>query len=189
MKLLNKILFTVLSLSAVLPAYALDSSAVEPKTLLATGGNVRVTFLSSDADYSSDLFVTGKSDKIFNNKSTFFGQTFDLGDFAANTAITFSLLVNNTGYQFYSGFTSANPDNIVHSAISNLGNNVVAISFEDMFGGGDYDYNDVMFTVTNAVSTNVAPVPEPESFAMLIAGLGALLLANRRRKANKTLAS
>lgn len=129
MKLLNKILFTVLSLSAVLPAYALDSSAVEPKTLLATGGNVSVTFLSSDADYSSDLFVTGKSDKIFNNKSTFFGQTFDLGDFAANTAITFSLLVNNTGYQFYSGFTSANPDNIYIQTNPNAFSHLLARHF------------------------------------------------------------
>ena len=189
MKLLNKFLLLALSLSTVVPAYALESSDLAPKSLFATGGNVSLTFLSSNADYSSDLFITGKSDKVFNNKSALFGQTFDLGDFAANTAITFSLLVNNTGYQFYSGLISANLDNLNHTAINNLDNNTVHIGFEDLFGGGDQDYNDVVFTVTNAVSANVAPVPEPESFAMLIAGLGALLLVNRRRKAIKPMAS
>lgn len=189
MKFFSKVLLSVLSLSAVFPAYALDNSTAVANTLMTIGGNVSVTFLSSDASYVSDLFITGQSDKIFNNKSTFFGQTFDLGNFAANTAITFSLLVNTTGYQFYSGLASSNSDNVVHAAIHNLGNNVVAIGFEDMLGGGDKDYNDVMFTVTNAVATQVAPVPEPESFAMLIAGLGALLMANRRRKTNKILAN
>lgn len=189
MKFFSRVVLSVLSLSAILPAYALDNDAQIPHTLMASGGNVSVTFLSSDASYVSDLFVTGKSDKIFNNKSATLGQTFDLGNFAANTAITFSLSVNNTGYQFYSGLASTNPDNFVHAAIHSLGNNVVSIGFEDLFGGGDKDYNDVIFSVTNAVATNVASVPEPQTFAMLIAGLGALLVASRRRKASKTLAN
>ena len=43
--------------------------------------------------------------------------------------------------------------------------------------------NDPSFTRLDNVSVLAAPVPEPETYAMMIAGLGLLAFAAKRRKA------
>jgi hypothetical protein len=55
------------------------------------------------------------------------------------------------------------------------------VAFEDIpFPLSDFNYDDESFVFTN-VST-VSSVPEPETYAMLLAGLGLLGFAGRRRK-------
>jgi hypothetical protein len=54
-----------------------------------------------------------------------------------------------------------------------------AFAYEDIKGGSsDNDYNDMVVTMRVAV----AAVPEPESIAMLIAGLGLMGVVSRRKK-------
>ena len=99
--------------------------------------------------------------------------------YAAGEELVFKLFNLNTGYSYITGDASSNIDNFAHaSVVYNYVNGKALVGFEDLYGGGDKDYNDFQFLVSNV---SVTPVPEPETYAMLVAGLGMLLLARRRR--------
>jgi hypothetical protein len=121
-------------------------------TLIATGGDVVVTFDSNDAVYMSELFLDGaygdELGVLFNNKTTAVGSSKNLGSFEAGTELVFKLFVRETGDAFYTGDDSRNLDSLVHAVAFDRGEQVL-IGFEDVFGGGDLDYNDLMFAFSN----------------------------------------
>jgi hypothetical protein len=94
----------------------------------------------------------------------------------------------NTNY-FFSGDATNNQDargwndSQVHTKVLNLGNNRFLVGFEDIWGGGDRDYNDNVF-LFEGVSVDI-PVPPPvvvsESASMSLLGLlfGGLLWRRR----------
>ena len=49
---------------------------------------------------------------------------------------------------FYSGDGSRNPDGIAHAVVDSR-QNQAQVGFEDLFGGGDRDYNDLVFSFSN----------------------------------------
>ena len=90
------------------------------------------------------------------------------------------LHVVNTGYVWHTGSGAGNADGLAHAnVIYNYGGEAgrTFVGFEDLYGGGDKDYNDHMFSFTN-----VSAVPEPETYAMLLVGLGLVGFTLRRRK-------
>lgn len=158
------------------------SMAALGDNLVASGGTITATFQGSDAGYDSLLRVTAPggydSGYFFPNHSTSVGSTFNLGSFVAGTPLDLQLYVLNTGNTWHVGSASGNADNVIHANVvydyPTIGSTFVG--FEDLWGGGDYDYNDHMF-----IFTNVSAVPELESYVMLIAGLGLLGFIARRR--------
>ena len=130
---------------------------ITEQTLIATGGNVIVTFVSNEAGFTSELFLDGLLGEefgvLFNNVSTDVGTSIDLGSFAAGTELIFTLLVKQTGDVFYTGAGDRNPDGIGHAAVES-GAEQVLVGFEDLFGGGDFDYDDLVFAFTNVVFTD-----------------------------------
>jgi hypothetical protein len=109
------------------------------------------------------------------------GDTASLGSFAAGTILTFRLHVNNTGYDFFSGSAASNPDATAHARVeTNWAPGKTLVSFEDLYGG-PFDYNDLSFSFTNTIGTPTG-VPEPETYALMLAGLGVVGYAARRRR-------
>ncbi|PPC86339.1 MAG: PEP-CTERM sorting domain-containing protein [Methylotenera sp.] len=148
----------------------------------ATTGEVILTFLSKAAAFSTDLSVQGSPNIVFNNQTAEAGTTYSLGNFEAGTQIVFSFFVNETGNTFLSGAAINNADNTAHTAYQQVANSLL-VGFEDINFGGDRDYNDIIFSVTNATVGRpvVSPVPEPEIMSMLAAGLMLLGFSNRKK--------
>lgn len=134
---------------------------ITEQTLIATGGDVLVTFVSNGAGFASELFLDGplgdERGALFNNWTTEIGTSVNLGSFATGTELIFKLLVKQTGDMFYTGFGDRNADGIGHAAVES-GEGQVLVGFEDLFGGGDFDYNDLVFAFTSVVFTDA---PEP----------------------------
>ena len=152
--------------------------------VVAADGHVIVTFVGSSASHESALRLELGGVDFFNNKTTPVGTTIDLGSFAAGTVLDIVLHVITTGNFFHTGPAGGNPDGVAHANLvfNYLGTpGLTFVGFEDIFGGGDFDYNDLEFTFSNLRTTT--PVPEPETYALMLAGLGAIAWLGRRRKA------
>ena len=128
------------------------------------------------------------------------GDYVDLGSFDADTQINLFLVANgaNGGSDTWYTDPSLNSDGIVHYvALADPGSPYLLIGIEDLNGGGDEDYNDLVIAVDigvanvqsmieasgttsgSTVQSNVAAAPLPPA---LWAAVGVLGLALRRRR-------
>jgi cytoskeletal protein CcmA (bactofilin family) len=139
----------VLSLSAA----TANAAGFEGGKLIVTdrGENISTTFLGGDASYNNDVFLdsitNGQSD-IGNGNVTPTPTTYELGLFQQGDELKFSIYVNNTGLTFHSGPADRNGDDTVHALITDNTDGSFTVGFEDIVDGGDFDYNDIEFTVT-----------------------------------------
>ncbi len=85
------------------------------------------------------------------------GDFIDLGELPAGTRLNFFLVAKSgEGLNTYSIFKETNPDGIDHMVATAIeGTSYLLVSFEDMFGGGDADYEDCVFAVEMSMD-NVA---------------------------------
>jgi hypothetical protein len=165
-------------------------------TLNATGpGTVTYTFLGSGA---GDTNTFNLSDSLGAN-TVFDGKTSSLYSFSQQVTgagpLDFSFQTIAGGN---SPYVVSNGENLTTSACCGAGEGVFGIvttpttlvsgadkgaSFQylliynDPVNAGDYDFNDMVVGVNFT-----SPVPEPETYAMLMAGLGILGAVARRRK-------
>lgn len=90
----------------------------------------------------------------------------------------------NTNY-FFTGPVANNSDSkgwadkTVHTHVLTLADGSYMVGFEDTWAGksSDSDYNDMVFLLS--------PVPEPETYVMMLSGLGLLLAGARKRRNQK----
>lgn len=116
------------------------------------------------------------------------GDFVDLGKMRDGTSLDFFLIADgaNGGKNVYSTQKAANPDGINHVisfAYAVKDSPYLILGFEDLYGGGDRDFNDVLFAV-DIGSCNVGALtatPEPATTATMAAflGLGAVLVRRR----------
>lgn len=180
MNLIKKIACTLALASSAIAAQAAPT-LYDGSFLVGATGKVEATFLGHTAAYSNDLYFSTDSVNwsfIFNNHNDAVGKTVSLGNFSAGDELFFKIHVNNTGDNFFSGSSSNNADGLIHVVSETTGTNTY-VGFEDLYGGGDRDYDDVRYSFNNIA---IDPVPEPETYAMLGLGLGLVSLVARRRK-------
>ena len=128
------------------------------------------------------------------------GDWANIGSMKAGTNLDFLLRANDINGGIYAPDKNSgpkgvwslnqalNPDGLQH-AIAYYYKDYLVLGFEDLWGGGDKDYNDTVFAIDigkeNArYVAGVTPVPEPSATMALlgIAGLG-LFKTRRRRSA------
>ena len=151
------------------------------------GGGVEVTVLPNTADYQNEIFIISSTlgaIPLATNRDV--GLTLNLGNLFAfgyqtGDAVVFGINVTNTGDRFVMGPGSSNPDGLAHASldyVEDTSSNYAVVSFEDLWSGGDRDYDDAVFKVTG-----VGPVltPEPASCLLMAFGLAGFFFAARRR--------
>jgi hypothetical protein len=175
------------SLALAFPIAAVGTEGFS--VIVSSTNNVIATYQGNSASYSNNLLLSAPVNglgTIFNNQTSPVGSTFDLGSFAIGTELIFELNVTNTGYSYFTGAAARNPDGMAHARVENAWQpNTTLVSFEDLYGTpeGAGGFNDLSFSFTNVTSVNA--VPEPETLALMLAGLGLVGTIARRRKANQ----
>ncbi len=128
---------------------------------------VRVYFLNEGAGYRNSLGVStslagseveGPRKLIFPDVSDGThggpqllapGDWVELGHYPAGTQFEFFIIRDaiNGGSDVFTNKDTRNPDGLQHMVAWLLGDRYVLVGFEDLLGGGDLDYNDVVFVV------------------------------------------
>ena len=112
------------------------------------------------------------------------GDFVNMGNFSANTQLNFFLIANgaNGGTNKYST-NHINPDRLIHAVAFTLPNTpYLLIGFEDLYGGGDRDYNDILFTLdVGRANIDHLSSPEPTTGLILLGFIGLALVRQRRK--------
>lgn len=115
------------------------------------------------------------------NHASAYGQSFVLGPVHAGDSLVFFIDVNAGAARYYSD-PALNGDGVNHAwAAPYAGDAQVPagtnVAFEDLPGGGDFNYAD------HSIVFAISAVPEPASSALLLAGVGGLSAWRRRTNA------
>ncbi|MES2741658.1 MAG: FxDxF family PEP-CTERM protein [Pseudomonadota bacterium] len=188
-------LMSISNLVSAAPVMYTDAGAENSVTYSFTAahtGDIVAYFAGADALYSNtiSLLINGVDTKLsgLENHTAHYGDALNFGTAKAGDSLTFRLNVLTTEKQWFSD-AALNADDSNH-VFSNtyVGDSLIPtgtyIGFEDKAKKvSDLDYNDLQFVFTNVA---VQPVPEPETYGMLLAGLGLVgFMATRRKRAAK----
>lgn len=132
--------------------------------LFSNGGDVEVEILPADAGFTIELNLISPGPQRFVATNRDAGSIVKLGSFPAGAELIFGVFVSATQRTFLMGPGSANPDGLPHAEVTCFGARRANIGFEDQMGGGDKDYNDLLFTVRQPQSCNFSISPLSQSF-------------------------
>jgi hypothetical protein len=167
----------------ILPSFAHATGVLGGNLIVQNDGEVSITFAGSSAEYTSTLYFGQTA--LFSTNSVA-GSTLSLGSFTAGTELGFRLEVQNTGMAFFTGTGENNIDGIAHAMVENLGEGSTRVGFEDLLGGGDRDYNDLVFEFTNTTTQEgqgkLVSNPEPATIILFGSGLLGLGAWRLRKK-------
>jgi len=156
-------------------ASAATINAATNQIMSTYGGALQITFVSKEAAYATELRLAATNALILNNQTAAPGFTTTIAGPAAGQDIKFRFNVLTTGLSFYTGLAGVNLDGVVHALLMQMADGSIKVRFEDIRGGGDRDYNDLVFTVRE--------VPLPGALALMATGLAGVAAARRRRRA------
>ncbi|MEC4984226.1 MAG: PKD domain-containing protein [Oscillatoria sp. PMC 1068.18] len=138
--------------------------------LYATGGNVSVQVLGGTAGLTSylGLYSPVLINPIASNRGV--GKVVNLGKFAPGQELIFGISAG--GHTFFTGPGKRNPDGLPHAVVDLIGPGGVKVGFEDLFGGGDLDYDDNNFMFRGGIATT-QPSVAPKLTAFKLNGINA----------------
>jgi hypothetical protein len=126
--------------------------------IFANGSPVRVTVLEAESGYTSEIWVLEPVRRLIGADADT-GRSVELGPLSAGVEIVFGIRVLETGDEFRTGPGARNPDGLPHAFVvaTNDGRAQVRVGFEDLLGGGDNDFNDVLFEVSGVSTLHTPP--------------------------------
>ncbi|GBC62816.1 hypothetical protein DENIS_3793 [Desulfonema ishimotonii] len=131
-------------------------------------GNPSAEFDEAYITYQNPLFVQNEVDDY-----TTYNFTIEAGSYFG-----FYLDANGSG-RYVTTMVSSNSDDLDHALFFET-NKGYTIAFEDIIGGGDKDYEDLIVNFTPTDDSGFAATPEPGTFVLL--GFGLIGLAGFGRK-------
>lgn len=151
--------------AALVVAAPAEAQAVTGGQLFATGGTVDVVVQPGGiAGYTSRLFLLGPDGTRINIAlNTEVGKQVTVGPFPAGRELVFGITVLDNGQTFFMGPASRNPDSFVHAEVTETGVRTFLVGFEDMFGGGDRDYDENVFQFTGNLAPNRPPLADDQT--------------------------
>lgn len=122
------------------------------------------------------------------------GDFVDLGKVSGGTLLDFFLIADgaNGGQNVYTANAASNPDGINHVvsfAYAQPGSSYLILGFEDLYGGGDRDFNDLLFAVDIGAVNVAALTATPEPAAWLLLGTMAGVVGWTRRRVQQEVES
>lgn len=134
-----------------------SASPVLGGQIFSDGGNVEIEVLPAEAGGTSKLYLFSPGPARFIATNRDIGKVVSLGSFPIGTELIFGI-VTESGQTFYLGPASRNPDQILHAFVDFIAIGKANVGFEDLFGGGDRDYNDNMFQFRGGIAGTPPPV-------------------------------
>ena len=124
--------------------------------MLSQASDVKVTFNSASANWNDSFGICAPIYQTLGyGKSVASGTQYNLGQIPAGEVVM--CIANPAGNLWKTGDISRNPDGAEHAIVVSNGTNSWNVGFEDIWGGGDKDFNDIQLTVT-ATPVVVPPV-------------------------------
>jgi Domain of unknown function (DUF4114) len=129
--------------------------------VLANGEPVEIEILPAQAGCTSDIYLLLPVATV--PVRQYLGTNREAGkrvvadrSFSQGEELQFEITVRSSASPlcgsstFSSGPGYRNPDGLAHAWVTSQGRTAVTVAFEDVFGGGDWDFNDAVFKVRMA---------------------------------------
>ncbi|MCK5749451.1 MAG: DUF4114 domain-containing protein [Oricola sp.] len=145
-------------------------------------GDLVIVFNGHTASHSNNLVSPDFAGILFNNHGSAVGDTVNMGAFLAGEVIEFQINNLTTGFTYVTGLAADNFDNVLHAILTANPDGSITVGFEDLKGGGDRDYDDLVFTIYETVA-DVVETPLPAAGVLMMAGLAGFGFASRKRRA------
>ncbi|GEM_PF-1152785 len=149
--------------------YNLKQTSITGGQLFSTGGDILVEVLPATAGLESYLHLYSTSSQRFIATNRQIGTTVNLGGFPVGVELIFGILAG--GNTFLMGPGSRNPDRLTHAKVNFLSPGAALVGFEDLWGGGDGDYDDNIFLFTGGISETQVPEPTAILGSLLFGGM------------------
>ena len=141
--------------------------------LFSTGGQITIEVLPATAGLTSTLYLMEPERvRVATNRDV--GSTVVIGPYGSGEELVFGIDVG--GQEFRLGPGARNPDGIEHGVVDFAADGCALVGFEDLFGGGDRDYDDNRFRFCGGIAAEVPedpvdpPTPDPVSTPVADAG-------------------
>ncbi len=153
----------------VIPGFSATNGFIGSLSTVGGPGPVKYTYLGKEAAATNTFFNLGGSTQTMTTASAVGTNSYQV----ANGLLDFNFKSTLSGIVVQNGFGgNAEPTFAIFSG-GTSGYDYV-LGFSDTGAGRDQDYDDMVIGVT--------AVPEPETYMMMLAGLGAMVFVARRRR-------